>query len=62
MLNDATTTATLMAELRARGHAGGIVLGFTAAKADIARHHLPDVWKKFRRTEPFWAIGGPAES
>lgn len=53
-LNDAATTATLMAGLRARGHAGGIVLGYTAAEAEFALRDLPATWKRFRAAEPFW--------
>lgn len=54
VLNDATATAGLMAALRARGHAGGVALGFTMAESEAARRHLPKVWKRFRRAAPFW--------
>ena len=54
LLNDAVTSAALMAELRARGHAAGVVMGYTAAQAEAARLHLAEVWKQFRKAEPFW--------
>jgi len=54
LLNDAVTTAILMTELRARGHAAGVVMGYTAAHAEAARQHLAEVWKQFRKAEPFW--------
>jgi len=60
------TTSVLMAELRARGHAGGVVLGYTAARAEEARGHLKKTWKDFRKAEPFWpefpATVQPAEA
>lgn len=61
LLNDAATTATLMAALRARGHAGGVVFGFTMAEAETAHRHLPRVWKRFRRADPFWPEMAPPD-
>ena len=55
-LNDAATTTILLAELRARGRAGGIVLGYTAAEAAFAMRDLPEVWKRFRDAAPFWDL------
>lgn len=62
LLNDAATTATLMTALRARGHAGGLVLGFTTAEAETAHRHLAKVWKRFRRAEPFWPEMPPMDA
>ena len=56
-LNDGATAAGLMAHLgRAeRSHAAGLVEGFVAAGAVASRARIGHAWKRFRKTEPFWA-------
>jgi CHAD domain-containing protein len=56
-LNDAAVAAALMDRLGAagRGRAGGIVLGFVAARATVARKDIESCWRKLRKAEPFWS-------
>lgn len=61
-LNDAATTTLLLAELRARGRAGGIVIGYTTAEAENGLHDLARVWKRFRNAAPFWVAEGKTEN
>ena len=57
-LNDGTAANALLADLGAttgsRAHAGGLVLGFLAARAGIARGQVGQAWKRFHRLPPFW--------
>lgn len=56
-LNDASVAAELMARLgpAGRGRAGGIVLGFVAARSDGARRKVGRAWRKAYKAEPFWS-------
>jgi CHAD domain-containing protein len=57
-LNDGTAANPLLADLGAttgaRAHAAGLVLGFLAARADIARGRIGQAWKRFHHLPPFW--------
>lgn len=58
VLNDAVVAGALMAELEGasgrHAYAVGVVHGFTVAHAGVNRDRVLDVWRKFRRQEPFW--------
>ena len=56
LYNDTATADALMRDLSARpGHASGLVLGFTGARAAGIRPKILSSWKRLRRREPFWA-------
>ena len=38
-----------------RSHAAGLIEGFVAAGAVASRARIGHTWKRFRKTEPFWA-------
>ena len=59
-LNDNAVTTQLMAEVAGersgaeRAYAAGVVRGFVAARADVARADMARAWDRFRKVKPFW--------
>ena len=57
-LNDATTTSHLLDEIEQDTlhlrRAGGIVLGWTAARTITDMAHLGTAWRRFEAARPFW--------
>jgi CHAD domain-containing protein len=55
IFNDAAGVEDLLRELSGgAGHAGGLVLGFTAAKGAGTRPKIVMAWDRLRRRGPFW--------
>jgi CHAD domain-containing protein len=58
LLNDGTVAAGLLAQLPGggaeRAFAIGLVRGFVAAASNTARKEIVEVWRDFRKQEPFW--------
>lgn len=58
LLNDGTVAAGLLAQLPGggaeRAFAIGLVRGFVAAASNTARKQIVEVWRDFRKQEPFW--------
>jgi CHAD domain-containing protein len=57
-INDASVTPALLERLRAARHdtsyTTGLVMGWTAARAELARKHFADAWKELEKAKRFW--------
>jgi triphosphatase len=55
VFNDAAGAEDLLRDLSfGAGHAGGLVLGFTAARGTGMRPRIAAAWERLRRRDPFW--------